>query len=487
MIGGRDAASFSRPFTARDRRSSPPIGPPRLPHELISHIILLASEFLVDKAQRDGKSPSKDLLRLSSVDREAYAAILSQFILPSLQLTGVRQVHAFSRDLVRNTLGIRRLSHRIKRLTVSRIIPQGQAQRSLYADVEETARFERTTLLPLRTILSCCSGLEYLSLDMSARVLDLRWPDDMDKGGLMRLCNSLKELITMLSLYGGDLNERLWDVSYGAAGLGAPRWANLTSLQLHGPRFRMTALTALALCDLPRLTHLALIMPWIVNATMNGDAVSSDVLARHAGTIDRATDALGRQSVLQLLLSGVGHRLTRLLLICHDMEGYLGSAQKLGPWFRALHWHHTASPTSSSINLRTNSDGHRTILPSSTQLQLVTAKLHINDVSKVDPHPSLLSKWMMQRSQSQRHWTFNDGEVNEIAGATVTVSNEVWRVPVEEVGFMSVPDDIPISSNDPRSGPQTDFDTAQRWMGIDQRASSGEDTLWDSGGIDNLD
>lgn len=414
-------------------RFDPTVGPPKLPRELITQIVRIACEMMIDDRGTNGIDHGNDLLMIARIDRFTHTFILSQFILPTLRLHGTQQVHALARDLACNSMNIRRLASKIRRLFILRPPSKQKKDHSVFADVEETTRFEKATLAPLRSVLKYCTGLEYLALEMTARILDLRWPDDVDKAGVVEVSHSLKELNTMLSLYGGDLNERLWDITYGAPALNKSRWANLTHLQLYGPRFRMTSLTALALCDLPQLTHLALIMPWIVHATMNVDAISTDILTRHSSAIERTTDIAGRQSVLQLLVSGLGHRLEELVLVCHDIEGYLGNVTNLGPWFRALQWYDQADVPSQSA------EHFNVHLSSRLQLTLVTASLDASLNQASHAHPNLISKWMMQRAQNQQHWTFNDGEKDVFKQEVISVAVERWTVPkVQQQGTLAI-------------------------------------------------
>lgn len=428
IIGGcRSGPMILQTGRITERRGfDPVIGPPKLPRELITQIIQTACDMIIEEQKIIGIDPGIALLRLARIDRFSHSFVLSQFILPSLRLHGTQQVHAFARDLARNTMNIRRLASKIKRLFILRPKSKEKRDHSVFGDVEETTRFEKATLAPLRSVLKYCTGLQYLALEMTARVLDLRWPDDMDKAGLVEVSHSLKELNTMLSLYGGDLNERLWDITYGAPAMNRSRWANLTHLQLHGPRFRMTSLTALALCDLPQLSHLALIMPWIVHATMNVDGISADILSRHSTAIERTTDIAGRQSVLQLLVSGLGHRLEELVLVCHDLEGYVGNITNLGPWFRALQWYEYTNTTEDSAG---HSLSDHEDISSKLQLTLVTASVDDEPNRQDQTHPNLISKWMVERAQEQRHWTFHDGEKDIFKQKAISLSVENWKIP----------------------------------------------------------
>ena len=307
---------------------------------------------------------------------------------------------------------------------------------------------------------------------MPARVLDDR-QEKSKKAGLGR---SLKELITLLSVYGGDLNEALWH----PGSLSLPRWNNLTHLQLHGPRFRMTSLTATAISQLPSLTHLALIMPLLVQPNSAPSGADHGSMERR---IDYAKDALGRHNVLQILIDAVGHRLQKLLLVCHDVEAYVGSVQKLGSWFRTLHWRCSMS--------REDYDTQE-----AAKLVLVTVKAR--NPLQTTPHPCLYSKWMLQRADRGVHWHWTESEGftghDKSEGLDLVYSVERWKMPV--VFDRSSETGVGLDGRWPNESEQggADLATARRWLGIDQgdgnhqesesRSSSPFEEL---SGIDNLD
>lgn len=387
------------------------IGPPRLPSEVFSLVISMAAQSLMEDVH--GRGRTQQLLRLASVNKAAFYNVHTTAIMPDLRLQGVKQIVSLAQMLHSNTLNLRYLCGRIRRLTIRRSAPSRTNGRgSLYDDIEDMAKFERATLSSLRFILSYCTNLRYLSLDMTARVLDLRWPEDANSKRVLDVCSSLKEFITMLSLYGGDMNERLWDPTLTPSDMKLARWSSLTHLQLHGPRFRMTAMTALALCGLPELTHLCLIMPWIIQAIP--ESITPAILAQHAHQVERATDATGQETVMQLLYRGLGRQLQHLVLVCHNAEGYVGSVAKLGPLFRALHWWEEGTWNEQRVS------------SSPTILTLVTAELQTASESF---HPSMLTRWMMQRAQKQLHWTFPAGIKEEEDGVTFSLQVESWKAP----------------------------------------------------------
>lgn len=422
-------------------------------------------------------------MRLASVDRGGHHAIFTNIILPQLRLSGLQQVKAFARDLQGNVLNLQSQVKRVKKLTIRRARERATLEfmraSSLFSGAEELAQFEKATLEPLKVILFHCSNLQHLSLDMPARVLassSRQQPSPGNGEQPSQLGQSLTELVTLLSVYGGDLNEALWSP-------GPPpvsRWSNLTHLQLHGPRFRMTSLTALAISQLPSLTHLALIMPLLVQPQTS--LTGSDELAYH---INSARDALGRCNVLQILINALGNRLDTLLLLCHDIENYVGNVQRLASWIRTLQWR-----CNTTIE-------ERKPTKDPTRLILVTARPY-NPI-QTNPHPSLYSKWMLQRAERGVHWDWKQKE----DGVTLddmceemklSYSVESWNMPIiyEAPLVRNLDDDDRINTREQ----QVDNDVARRWMGIDP-TTEGEAEQDDSGfqsyasdepnGIDNLD
>lgn len=471
------------------------VGPPRLPQELVIQIILMAADEVIEQSPHSLQT-STSLLQLAAISRPAYGAIVAGKILPDLHLTGVRQVQSFANALRINALDLRKDARRIRRLTIKRV-SSVIGNPGLYSDVEETKQFERTTIAPLRIILAHCRGLEHLSLDMPARVFDPRNEGSKEKSSAHSATTQLRELITLLSLYGGDLNERLWETTpmhSPPLALAPPsRWSHLTHLQLHGPRFRMTALTAISLSQLPALTHLALIMPWVVLSMGGGNesALFAGPTREHERRLDEATDALGRRSVWQLLVDGLADRLRVLQLVCHDIDGYVGSVQKLGPWFRALRWRYSKK----GANLRATDSaelapsGVESLQQRAPHLILVTASATWEGQQAQEvPHPSCFSRWMLRRAERQRHWTFEDGESDAIGNLAIQVSVEAWKASLAlDVPFSGFGSNTNGLSNPDLNGEGLEpasHSTTQRWMTLDaDDARDGED---DMHGVDAL-
>lgn len=352
---------------------------------------------------------------------------------------------------------------RVKKLTIWRARERATLEfmraTSLFSGAEEVAHFEKATLEPLKVILSYCKNVEHLSLDMPARALDTR----LAKSEGQHMGQSLKELVTLLSVYGGDLNEALWNLGSSLI----PKWNNLTHLQLHGPRFRMTALTALAISQLPSLTHLALIMPLLVQPQLPSIGSSTLVDAQ----VDSSRDALGRCNVLQILIDALGHRLQTLLLVCHDIESYVGNVQRLGPWMRTLQW-------------KCNTTVQEKYSLKGTKMILVTARPY--NPLQTTPHPSLYSKWMLQRAERGDHWKWShkrdiDG-VDVCEEMKLAYSVEKWDIPIvyEEP---QAKEDLP-NNNETRNWLEGQEADAQ----IDEQSdSSWSDSDQELHGIDNLD
>lgn len=457
IIGG--GAPPRQPGLHRPRRHRGPtqqeLGPPRLPSELITHIVLLAALIILEKDDDEERQVlprrqrRRQVLELARVDRQAHRAILTNIMLPQVNLYGVAQVEAFAKQLHCNSLAIQSCARRVRRIHVFRtpshtsssssssVSAGGSSERtSLYSDIMAAMQFEKATMAPLQTILSHCTEVRHLSMDCTARVLDTR--SDGEPGGLsMQAINlahtrsKLEELDTLQSVYGGDLNEKLWELPSNTI---APCWTNLTHLQLHGPRFRMTASTALSLSQLPNLTHLALIMPLIVSPSSSPSPSSSSPSPDlpESQLYRRATDQLGRPSVLQLLVNLLGERLETLLIVVHDVEGYVGNVTGIAPWIHALY---QSRPQSA---WRPDDDDLRR-----TRVQLVTASARSLDGAGqaaralVDVHPTTFSKWMLERARRGRQWTFKqyDREEEGIAFADIAISyeEEHWTMPIEWV------------------------------------------------------
>jgi hypothetical protein len=461
VIGG--AKTYTAQWDSRKPSTSrlPPrviiTGPPRLPTELTTYIVILAAQLYTEDADSD----SSALLQLARVDRAAHHAVLTRFILPELRLCGVHQIVSFSRDLQSNVLNLQNQVQRVKKLTVWRARERATLEfmraTSLFSGAEEVAHFEKATLEPLKVILSYCNNIEHLSLDMPARVLDTR---TSKSEGQKHLGQSLKELVTLLSVYGGDLNESLWSPGNSYA----PKWNNLTHLQLHGPRFRMTSLTALAISQLPSLTHLALIMPLLVqpHLPLNGSSAVVDA------QVDSSRDALGRCNVLQILIDALGHRMQTLLLVCHDIESYVGNVQRLGPWMRTLQW--KCNTKKSTLN------GFQ-----GTKLVLVTAR-PLNPL-QTTPHPSLYSKWMLQRADRGDHWNWKGGveAIDVCEEMKLAYSVERWTIPI-------------VYQEPPRREESVDEHQSENRLAETEEAQIEEqsDSAWSGSdrelhGIDNLD
>ncbi|UZJ52616.1 hypothetical protein CBS101457_001936 [Exobasidium rhododendri] len=483
VIGGSSTSArwdSRQPSTSRiyqpQRKSVAVVGSPKLPLELITYILLIAAELLL---QSEGESSS--LLRLASVDRSAHHAIVTSHILPDLRLSGVFQVERFAQDLRNNVLGLQHQVKRVKRLTIRR----GGGDRttlefiqavSLFSGVEEMAYFEKMTLEPLRDILSHCTSLEHLSLDMPASVLDERNRKEPKARVGTSLGSSLKELVTLLSVYGGDLNEALWHPGIRPF----PRWNNLTHLQLHGPRFRLDARAAIAISRLPSLSHLALIMPILIQPNTTSEYPYNSI---DGFKIDNAKDALGRCNVLQILIDSLGSQLQKLLLICHDVENYVGNVQRLGSWFRTLHWR---------CNTTMEEMGDR----KGAKLVLVTAKPW--NTLQTSPHPSLYSKWMLQRAERGMHWNWN--ERDNFVGHDIceqmdlSYSVESWTIPIV---FQRSPssEEYYLENIQERLGLQReteDAETRPTEMNHEEHDTSSESLSLSSSsdgvsGIDNLD
>lgn len=338
---------------------------------------------------------------------------------------------------------------------------------SLYDAIAHQNRFERDTATTLHRLLGICAQLECLTLEATAYALDPRrdGPSITGKFGnrtngahtpsnwLDALCANLTELVCLMSVYGGDLNEALWktDARIPPTSISTPspspsppptalRWSNLTHVQLHGPRFRLTARGAIALGSLPALTHLGLIMPLLVPP----EARDAQGAPRHS-------------LVLQSLLDPA-RKLRVLLVVGHEMRHYVGWAEGYRPALRALR-RRVAASASAGAGQEARVEAKCT--QTRTRIQLVTARprrvrcvcsdsssnttrsnryagppsalapaapavepeLDLADAENsktyFNPHPTEISTWMLERARVGRQWDWegeDQGRVREGVG-----------------------------------------------------------------------
>lgn len=336
--------------------------PPRLPMNVLKLVALQASDTRSDAA------------RLALTCRAWFTTLYAHVLLPHVILHGASQVHAFAAALAHNTLGIADFAQKhTKSLSVFR----RTCNEALFDGAAQTRTFTAAILVPLRIILRTCSAIQTLHLACEPRVLKQKADSP---SGTRR---TITELVCLQSVWAGDLNDTLWG--------GAAPFVALSHVQLHGPRFRFTPRTAIALAELPQLTHLALIMPHVVDERGHRNA----------------------EPALQLLISHAT-KLQLLLVVGHDEPHWMGASRHLRPGmqnaFRTV-------PSESKLV--------------SVMMWLITAH---HTVSTDDPalrhHASQYSDWMMERAKRGTHWHFSAAEGAALRTTSdVYYDMEAWTVP----------------------------------------------------------
>ncbi|EPQ30613.1 uncharacterized protein PFL1_02137 [Pseudozyma flocculosa PF-1] len=408
---------------------------------------------------------------------------------------------------------------------------------ALYDAAEAQARFERATLRSLRHILSTCLQIEALSLECMPRALEQLSPrpasslsvssaasqakrlqeERSQQRQLDVLASRVRHLSCHLSVYAGQFNDAFWAPTPSpSTSPSNGRWAALTHLQLYGPRFRFTEATARALASLPSLEQLALIMPLVVqqgnNATGLEGGAGVDDGDDAVSWSDASFDLAGRRNVLQTLVSGA-RRLRLLLVVGHDNRQYVGWTDRYRPWLRALHRPRPSLRSRSSTSNEEVYGGEAGTAASPSlsllRIQLLTARERGSGAEEEAAtrmttsraaHPSLFGRWMMDRTERGRQWSFEpgwspvkegdaghegDGEGRDVDG-DIEFSVEAWDAQQTELvspdvdrdgdrdgdGFGSTP-----SPRRTRAAPPPSLVLAA----AEQR---GEEEVW---GIDNLD
>ncbi|KAK0549784.1 hypothetical protein OC844_006814 [Tilletia horrida] len=446
-----------------------------LPTEVLVEILVFAAAHDdINNAQR---------LELSRVCRAGHLAIHRRVLLPHIELGAPAQVHAFAR-MLRQSPDLEHLARRVTRslrITVgggssgssgsssgSGALGSGAAMGSdntLYGPVQQQADVEASLTTPLRAILAICSSLEHLSMDLTPAPLDYRlsrtavlaksvsgsrkgtetapppspaqqpvwtWSraaishsahvQRRTKDPLAAFRSSLRELVCMQNVLGaGDLVDQLNIDSLPPPTLG--RWDRLESVQLVGPRFRLTCSSARTLAlGLPSLKRLALVMPNVMPPTSTGDGDGDDNDdADDPEELGR--DLFLRMSPLQLLIDTLcppdtqqSTQFEHLLLVGHDLPNYVGSATKLRRWVEGLQYR-VRQPAAQEPRYYTNADErYADIDPADLdvvqpRVQLITARMRENrrtiaTQSSTHAHPLAFARWMLRRARTRTHWTF---------------------------------------------------------------------------------
>lgn len=437
----------SNPTTTIPSIPSPIPLDPRLPQELTTQIILIAAQNISTRRRRD---PINQVLSLCQVDRATHRAIFSILILPKVHLSGLKQIKAFSRSLQREDgLGIGEMAERCvveihisrgddedefyseregnqaslenQRPTMREELERGSKPRSgqsLYDSVLDLSKFESSTLTHLRLIISNCRSLKNLNLSCTPLVLDPRWQGDEEEfldsnsivRGLQTVRIGIEELICLQTLYGGDLNEKLWINPFN--------WGNLKRIQLHGPRFRFTNQVARALGGLNSLVEIGLIMP---------------LLPRNFSYFS-STSSVGRgeeESVLQVLIDNCKN-LSKLLIVGHDIKRFVGNSKGYQNELHGLRkkWKDGCN-CSADLTCEKNQDEEleeREEKESNLKILLITARQR-NPQGDQNCHPTIFSDWMLGRARDGNHWKW-DGEEG-VEGESISFSVESWDCPYE--------------------------------------------------------
>ncbi|SPO30513.1 uncharacterized protein UTRI_06443 [Ustilago trichophora] len=366
-IGGGSDASILLPPVPQDST----IGNPRLPLELIVHVILLAAQ---DISLQVASTSTAQLLELARVNRASHRAVLSIFLLPNLRLYGMHHIRAFAISLDKDRLGIRDLARsRVSTLTLRArslsSFSHGYGP-ALFDASQAQVHFEKHLVPFIRLVLSHCTSLQTLHIEAVPRGLSR---------ALTSISPQLHEFSCLMGHYGADLDKDFWLPN---------RWTNLTHLQLHGPRFRITPDTARMLSSLPALKKLALVVPMIVASATQSSSQDLDV------------------NPLQTLID-LHPTLELLLLVGHAERDYVGYTEKYRHWMRNLRYPRLGSSTLCRVELVT-------ALRRSSSMEEEEEEQEEVAASRLRVHPCEVSAWMMGRSQQGIQWFDGEDEGGEL-------------------------------------------------------------------------
>ncbi|CAO1614168.1 unnamed protein product [Parajaminaea phylloscopi] len=469
-----NGTKLTQPYSSIVRGSLPP--------ELIDRIILIAAWSLKAEGDRgDDCSPdlkggsageyvsdsiTENLLSLAAVNTAAYESVFGRVVLPDLTLWGPAQLEAFCASIGRSRRLRRLASDKIRTLKIAQqqcsrgphARGQGehtrQSQRSgLYDTLIQEQKFDKQSCTPLRSyVLPIAQAIEVLHLDtLPSSLLPL---DSLTPTGPSQ---RLREVTFALTTWGG---AGLEDVFVGAstgsrssnsaditptppipAGLQIPSpWERLERIQIHGRAgFRFSLASASALGSLPALKHLGLVMP---NFTRDPG------MGRHSAVAPAA---------LQLLILLTAGRLETLLVIGHELEGWLGCSSGYRSALKSLR------VTSAEQADRRDGVSDRTSVGTRLSILLITARLEsggsCDEQHTADPlsrrlisngptarlqHPNFFSSWIVRRAAEGSHWAW-DGPEDSPDGARCFAATtradrqmgvqwmcERWQVPAGE-------------------------------------------------------
>ncbi len=314
------------------------------------------------------------------------------------------------------------------------LAPVQALERALYDAAASTSAFEKDLLgFPLHLF----EQIEQLHLESAPQLLTCQSATQqatalgrLREAGLRRVRANLRDLVCMLSLWGrGDSFEELWqlaregttspcsgDATQAPKDEQLPRmfrrpaeraFGQLTHLQLHGPRMRFTPSTALALAELPVLSHLALVLPRFLSQD-----VTSGAALYYRERLVHAHDALGRFSVLQVLVNTC-IALRELRLIGHAEAGYTGNVVALPALVAAIQrrpYHRVQR----SAWQRSNDEDEAEEQPlPDLRIHVVAARRRSTKGPHDRTHPTYFSRWMYARACADRHWALLDQQEDD--------------------------------------------------------------------------
>ncbi|KAK0553046.1 hypothetical protein OC846_002662 [Tilletia horrida] len=433
---------------------------PLLPIELIVEILVFAA--------LDPSISNRQRIELSRVCKAGFIAVHRHALLPHIRLHSSRQVHALARTLsasrdirqaVRSITSLLSISISSPAATASSpslafafSASSSSSSDTLYGAVQRQIDVEQALITPIRTILSACSSLESLHMDLTPAALDYRlrkttivsktntlhrnsretpvwtWSrapishqahiERITSSDLTPFRSNLRELVCIQNvLGGGDFVDQLHTFSTssdtsipltrtpkGTVG----RWDRLESLQLLGPRFRLTCSSARTLGQaLPSLKRLALVMANIMPPASNtaaeeGGAEDVEELGR---------DLFLRMSPLQLLIdtlcppdaepkSDAGRTFEHLLVVGHDLPGYVGGATKLESGGE--------DPSVQPPRVQLVSAKIKPFRRSEAEEEdeELNSSIHQQHPAPTEAHPMAIARWVLRRARTQTHWTF---------------------------------------------------------------------------------
>ncbi|WFC98164.1 hypothetical protein MYAM1_000888 [Malassezia yamatoensis] len=406
--------------------------PPKLPMNVLKEVALCL--VAVDS------HPRRCACRLALTCRAWFVLLYGQILLPRIVLRGEIALRQFAFSISRKFLGLEVLVRRHTRCLFVLQVSDSIQSEALFDGVVKTRRFGMETKEVMRMILRRCTSLQSLYMQCEPLALDLR----DGAVGLDSTRASLNELVCLQSPWAGDAIDEIWS---GAQTYGA--WKNLSYLQLHGPRSRISVRTADALAQLPSLTHLALIMPSFMGAY----------------------DSRNSEPVLAAIVAKLDH-LQNFLIVGHDEENWVGATRHLRPALERL---------------RVTEQGRN------ITITLVTAHFPRNDSDIFQRiHPGKYSEWMLQRAMTQTHWDFGTAEdqvhfvtekwsIPYAAPSTQTDTHPLQETPTDAADQLY--NDLPMNDDDAWFDAQEPDTESAEGPASMSTSSSVSSALW---GIDNL-